>query len=214
MIGPEDRILHREEITGRYDFVLIGRSQQESRAVLGAAYTGISQTFLAIEAQAGEKIIKWPAMIERMLSDVLHFDHPENFMAEGAVTGPLLSPIETLFLVVAGHKVRIDPRQDFQNTMPQTIDLAQQMVDRLESDERKRVLDYLARFKAAAERFIAEKKAALEAQQEKQAPRGPQTPAISSNGGGNNLPIGVGQRDGQGFNADRQLSRGQRGGDV
>lgn len=180
---------------------------------MAGAFITLSQAFIAIEQAAQQKIMNWPRFVEKALTDVLHEDNPERLMDEATSDGPLLSPLQNLILVASGRKVKIDMRQDFTKTLQQTVAAAQAIIRaKPPEDIRVAIEEYLAEMRAAADRWAAMKRAEhmkmqqeqLEirtAQQEKQA-------ATGSQGGNQNLPIGIEDRDGKGMNTGRMLMKG------
>lgn len=204
--GFEPRTIRRDDILGRYDFVMKGRSQQESRERMAGAFVNMAQTFLSIEAQSGKPIMNWPAFIEKSLVDVLHEDYPESLMAEGSKEGKTLSPIENLMLVASGRRVKIDMRQDFTVTLKQTTEAVNYILraGRVEKDIEEAMMRYLVDLRAAANVWLAQKKMEMQA---KMMEGGAPGAGIGSMGGASNAPIGPGDRDGKGGMASRQLMK-------
>lgn len=204
--GFEPRRIYRDDILGRYDFVMKGRSQQESRERMNAAFGNMAQVLLQIE-QVNPGLVNWKRYAEKVFTDVLHIDHPEMFFAEGVASGPVLSPIEALQLVVTGHRMKPDMRQDFTRTLAETARLVQQMLMRgVEPQIQKALLRYMTDMQAAAKEYALRKQQEQMAMMAGMAEQGALGP-VGSTGGAQNKPIGPADRDGQGLSVPRQLMK-------
>lgn len=212
--GTEWRYIYPADINGKFEFVMTGATQMQSRAVLGAQF--FNATSVMQNAQmAGAVTFDWSRWYRTYFKEVLGFDHPELYVNPMERGGPVLSLAQTLELLLLGHKVTPDPRANIMQMFKEMSFFVDGFVDQIDSRPvQENILAFYRDLEGAVQQMILARAQALE--QQKMALLGAAPPPKAEAKGKDSAPEKKGpeQRDGKGMEQGRRLMAAMAGGPV
>lgn len=196
------------------DFQMLGASQMQTRAMLGAQYAQIVPLLQAHEQQmmllGRQPNVNWTFLYRTLFRDVFGFPHPELVIlpSPDETKRPLLAE-EMIELIAQGHMPRMDPRTDFQNALEKVSQFLVAVEGRIDYRLEKKYREFLLDLWGAAQKKIEQEMAEMQAQGQV----GPAGPGAGP-AGSPPPPVGPGQRDGRGTETGRRTMVAARGGPM